>query len=218
VTAERGAILIVDDDADFRSLVSTVVARTGLRSVEVSSGEEAIVAARAEQPSLVVLDVRLPDINGYEVCRELREEFGEELPILFVSGERIDPLDRSAGMLVGGDDYIVKPFDPDELLARVRRLVDRSRANGNGHLMAGRPANLTKRELETLRLLAAGKQSREIAAELVISEKTVSSHLQRVLTKLHVNSRAQAVAVAYREGLIVTARTNGAHSSRSLNV
>jgi DNA-binding NarL/FixJ family response regulator len=218
VTAERGAILIVDDDADFRSLVSTVVARTGLRSVEVSSGEEAIVAARAEQPSLVVLDVRLPDINGYEVCRELREEFGEELPILFVSGERIVPLDRSAGMLVGGDDYIVKPFDPDELLARVRRLVDRSRANGNGHLMAGRPANLTKRELETLRLLAAGKQSREIAAELVISEKTVSSHLQRVLTKLHVNSRAQAVAVAYREGLIVTARTNGAHSSRSLNV
>src|SRR5439155_23428380 len=88
VSADRGAILIVDDDADFRSFVSTVVARTGLRSVEVSTGEEAIAVAMAEQPSLVVLDVRLPDINGYEVCRELREEFGEELPIVFVSGVR----------------------------------------------------------------------------------------------------------------------------------
>jgi DNA-binding NarL/FixJ family response regulator len=202
VTGDCRAILIVDDDADFRSLVSTIVGRAGLRSVEVASGEEAIAAAKAELPGLVVLDICLPDINGYEVCRELRDEFGEELPIVFVSGERTDPLDRSAGMLVGGDDYIVKPFDPDELLARVRRLVERSRTNGNGHSKAERPSDLTKRELETLRLLAAGKQSREIAAELMISEKTVSSHLQHVLMKLHVNSRAQAVAVAFREGLI----------------
>jgi DNA-binding NarL/FixJ family response regulator len=195
-------ILIVDDDAGFRTLVSALVARAGLEPVEASSGAEAIAAARANRPDLVILDVRLPDTNGYEVCRELRDELGERLPIILVSGTRIDSIDRSAGILVGGDDYVVKPFDPDELLAKVRRLVERSRGNGAPHPEERSSSDLTKRELEVLTLLAAGKSSREITQELVISEKTVSSHLQRVFTKLHVNSRAQAVGVAYRNGLI----------------
>src|SRR5579862_3265866 len=98
--AGGGDILIVDDDSSFRSLVATVVARAGLMAVQASSGEAAIDAATGAQPLLVILDVRLPDVNGYEVCRELRERLGERLPIIFISGERTDPIDRATGMLV----------------------------------------------------------------------------------------------------------------------
>jgi len=93
--------------------------------------------------------VTLPALSGYEVCHQLREEFGESLPIILVSSERTEPFDRVAGILIGADHYVVKPFAPDELLARVRRLV------GSRVPVAPRVAfKLTARETEVLRLLA----------------------------------------------------------------
>ena len=65
----------------------------------------------------MLLDVLLPDVSGFEIASELRDEFGDDLPIVFISGDRTQPLDRAAGLLVGGDDYVVKPADQDELLA-----------------------------------------------------------------------------------------------------
>ena len=128
VARDCGSILIVDDDAAFRALVGVLLSRAGFATtVEAVTGEEALAAVRAERPALVLLDVFLPGINGYEVCRTLRDEFGDDLPIIFVSGERVEPSDRAVGLLVGGDDYLVKPVDPDEFLARVRRAIDRSR-------------------------------------------------------------------------------------------
>ena len=108
-----------------------------------------------------------------------------------------------AGLLVGADDYIVKPFDSDELLARVRAALRR---------LPVRPANskdvpqaldvpLTAREREVLLLLARGLSQPEIASTLVISPKTVAGHIERILTKLGVHSRAQAVAIAHQQGL-----------------
>jgi two-component system OmpR family response regulator len=180
VNGNSGRILVVDDDADFRAAVKAVVRRAGIDCFEAGTGGAAVDAARSERPVLVLLDVRLPDTNGYEICRELRDELGDDLPIIFVSGDRTDAIDRSAGMLVGGDDYVVKPFDPDELLARIRRLIERSGARAAGSNGTD-DRGLTERELEVLTLLAAGRRPTEIAAGLVISEKTVSSHLQRVL-------------------------------------
>src|SRR5262249_31647709 len=130
------------------------------------------------------------------------DEFGEELPIILVSEERVDPLDRAVGLLIGADDYLVKPVDADEFLARVRRLVTRLRPRRNGSGALASEFGLTKRELEVLHLLAEGSRPSEIATRLVISEKTVASHIQRTLVKLGVHSRAQAVALAYQEGLI----------------
>jgi DNA-binding NarL/FixJ family response regulator len=204
--SDRGPILIVDDDANFRALVAALVARAGLRSIQVAGGGEALAYAKRERPALVLLDVCLPGVNGYEVCRELRDSLGDRLPIVFVSGERIEALDRSAGILVGADDYVTKPFDPDELLARIRRLISPARVGrrkGSGESRRDEPvAVLTRRESEVLALLADGRRTAEIAVELVISEKTVATHLQRVLAKLNVSSRAQAVAAAYRLGLV----------------
>lgn len=194
-------VLVVDDDEGFRDYASDLLERAGFRSRHAPRGMDAIAVVRDERPLLVLLDVKLPDISGYEVCRELREEFGEELPIIFVSGERTEGYDRTAGLLLGADDYLVKPFEPDELLARVRRSTVRAQSQG-GRSSDGTFIDLTRREFEILRLIAAGLGSAAIGERLVISTKTVSSHVQRVLAKLGAHSRGEAVAAAYRTGLL----------------
>jgi DNA-binding response OmpR family regulator len=191
------SVLIVDDDAGFRAFVSTVLEQAGYGTIEAATGEEAIEAVRFERPHLLLLDVRLPGLSGYEVCHQLRREFGESLPILFVSGERMESFDRVAGLLLGGDDYLVKPCAPDELLARVRCLVRRAPP-----AVATAASSLTSREAEILRLLAAGLEQDEIAERLLISPKTVAVHIGHINSKLGVRSRAQAVAAAFRDDLV----------------
>ena len=196
-------VLVVDDDETARELISTLLGRAGMSTVGAANGEEAMAAARRHAPKLVILDVRLPDISGYEVCRQLRDEFDHEVAIVFLSGERTESFDIAAGLLLGADDYVVKPFSADELLARVRRRLpsrDEAPAEHTG---------LTKRELEVFRLLADGLSQKEIAAQLVISSKTVAAHVQHVLGKLGVHSRTQAVAQAYRRGLLNGFAANG---------
>jgi two-component system, NarL family, nitrate/nitrite response regulator NarL len=198
----QGTVLIVDDDANYRASVSTMLQRVGYETTEAASGEDALTAARLDRPSCVLLDVLLPGVTGYEVCRELRDEHGDALPIVFVTGERTEPGDRVAGLLLGADDYVVKPFDPDELLARVRRMILRSGRSENGDgAISGNSFHLTRREREILVLLADGLGQKTIAAELGISSKTVATHIQRILGKLGVHSRAEAVALAHRGGL-----------------
>lgn len=201
MSSEPGPILIVDDDADFRTLVAELLATSGMTSVQASDGDTALELARSKRPALVVLDVRLPGVSGYEICRGLREEFGDELPILFVSGDRTESLDRAVGLLLGGDDYVVKPFDPDELLARIRRLITRAHPAPAPPQASGEQT-LTRREVDVLQQLAEGKRAAEIADELEISPKTVASHVQSIFAKLGVRSRAQAVARAYERGLV----------------
>jgi DNA-binding NarL/FixJ family response regulator len=191
-------ILIVDDDSGCRVLVSSALAEAGFTCREASSAEEALALAERERPALVTLDVNMPAVSGYEACRRLRDRFGPDLPIVFLSGERVESFDRVAGLLIGADDYIVKPFAPDELVARVQRLVGRTPARAQ----AAGLSLLTRRELEVLRLLADGKRQPEIATALVISPKTVGTHIEHILSKLGVKSRAQAVALAYRERLL----------------
>jgi DNA-binding NarL/FixJ family response regulator len=192
-------ILVVDDDAELRALIVPVLDREGFAVREAQSGEEALTAARVQRPALVVLDVCLPGLSGYEVCHTLRSEFGEALPIIFISAARGESYDRVAGFLVGGDDYLVKPFATDEFLARVRRLLQRST------WLAPVPSGgLTSRELEVLQLLAEGHPPADIASRLFISPKTVGTHVEHIFDKLGVNSRAQAVAAAYQRRLIRT--------------
>lgn len=187
---------VIDDDPAFRGLVRTLLERAGYSVLEAETGEDGLALAQSQQPRLVVLDVRLPGLSGYEVCRELRDTLGEELPIVFVSGDLTDALDRVAGLLLGADEYLVKPFVPDELLARVDRLIEVSRPR------VAAAHRLTPRELEVLAYLAEGLDQDEIAAALVVTRKTVAKHLEHVLAKLGVHSRVQAVAHALREGIV----------------
>jgi DNA-binding NarL/FixJ family response regulator len=200
MTRRVGAILIVDQDVRFATFAARLFERAGFETSEAVTGADGVANARRERPGLVLLEVCLPDINGFEVSRQLRDEYGDDLPIVFVSAKRTDPLDRAAGLLVGGDDYLVKPCHPDELLARVRRLISRSHNERISGRRATGDVSLTSRELQVLRLLSAGKRPKEIAGELFISPKTVSNHIQKVLAKLGAHSSAEAVAIAYREG------------------
>jgi DNA-binding NarL/FixJ family response regulator len=121
---------------------------------------------------------------------------GQGLPIVFVSADRTEPSDRVAGLLLGGDDYLAKPVEPDELLARVRRHLLRLETwNGLG-------VRLTSREHQVLKLLADGLGPTEISAELGISPKTVATHVEHIYAKLGVHTRAQAVASAFRLSLV----------------
>ena len=166
-----------------------------------------MAAAWVEEPALVILEVSLPDAGGYEVCRELRDAFGDELPIIFVSGTKTDVLDRAAGLLIGADDYVTKPFDHEELIARVRRLLERSERTRTSARSARPRTVLTPRELQVLRLLAEGVRAGDIATELVITPKTVSNHVQHILGKLGVHTRAQAVALAFELGVVEPSST-----------
>ena len=175
--AGLGPILVVDDDALFRELVTTILKRAGYRAVEATTGEEAVDAAERERPEVVVLDVHLPGISGHEVCQKLRA--GEDgPPVLFVSGERIEAYDRVAGLLIGGDDYLVKPFAPDELLARVHALIRRARV--------ATAARLTSDERNLVRLLRQGLGAEEIAQRLGETPNTVRDRVDDVFTKLGV--------------------------------
>jgi DNA-binding NarL/FixJ family response regulator len=204
----RPLALVVDDDSSIRELVSTLLERIGFEPIALGSGAEALTASLDVEPDLVILDVRMDGMSGYEVLRSLRERFGIGLSIMFLTGERTESFDRVGGLLLGADDYMVKPFDPDELVARARALVRRRPGHGPERVEVElRETPLTGREREVLELLALGLGQDDIAQRLVISPKTVSTHIQRVLAKFGVHSRAQAVAEAYRRGL-----TSGAES------
>jgi DNA-binding NarL/FixJ family response regulator len=193
---QRETIVVADADSGFREQVSGLLGDAGYEVTEATTGPEALKAARRLRPRLVVLDVQLPEICGYEVCRKLRDEFGPGLPVIFVSAERTEPSDRVAGLLLGADDYLAKPVALDELLARVRALLRRSSP------MIASASALTTRELEILRLLADGLTTGDIARHLFISRKTVGTHIEHILLKLGVHSRTEAVALAYRDGLV----------------
>ena len=190
-------ILIADGDLAFRRAAARELEATGLRIREVATGREALDAVEDDDVVLVVLEVRLDDLSGYEVCRRLRDERGDALPILFVSQDRTEPFDCVAGLLMGADDYLTKPVSPDELGARVRRHLQRAAASA-----AVPDSVLTAREREVLALLAEGLGPVEIGSELSISPKTVATHVEHIYAKLGVHTRAQAVAKAFRLSLV----------------
>lgn len=199
-TRDGGGILVVDEDPVFRGFVVETLTGAGYAIREATTGRDAFALARRTAPSLVLLDLHLPDISGYEACRQLRESHGEALPIVLMSGKKTDDLDRVAGLLLGADDYLVKPIEAGEFLARIRRVALRSGASLVPSDSNPLKAKLTPRERQVLQMLADGLSQNEIATELVISPKTVGTHLQHILSKLEVHSRAQAVAVVHRFG------------------
>lgn len=117
------SILVVDDDPHIRQLLVFALTKAGLEAREAADGEAALASVAAEPPDLVVLDINMPKLNGLDVCRRLRAE--GDLPILFLSS-RDDEIDRVIGIELGADDYVVKPFSPREVVARVSAILRRS--------------------------------------------------------------------------------------------
>jgi len=195
-TSACGHLLVVDGDDAARAYARAALVRGGFEVAEAATADEALSLVDSVRPALAVVEVNLPAVSGYELCHRLAAARLPEIPVILVSADRTEPYDRVAGLLLGADDYLAKPFAAGELLARVRCVLRR------GSRVAGRPTTLTKRELEVLTLLSHGQAQPQIAEALFISPKTVSTHIERILEKLEVRSRAQAIAVAYRDGLV----------------
>jgi DNA-binding response OmpR family regulator len=118
-----GPILIVEDDRKTASLVALYLGREGYETVMAYDGEQALELARRHNPIFVILDLMLPLIDGWEVCRQLRQS--SDVPILILSA-REEEIDRVSGLTLGADDYVVKPFSPRELVARVKAILRRT--------------------------------------------------------------------------------------------
>ena len=204
-------VLIVEDERDIRDLVALHLQRDGYEVTSAGSGEEALAQVRQSPPDLVVLDLMLPAMSGLEVCRRLRQEPATAtLPILMLTA-KADEVDRVVGLELGADDYVVKPFSPKELLARVHAVLRRSRPTPGAApiaiggltidpgthrvLVAGLALPLTPKEFDLLRALvdARGRVlSREFLLDRVwgysrageIESRTVDVHVRRLRVKL----------------------------------
>ncbi len=139
-TGNQGTVLIVEDDRNTAALVATYLERDGFTPVVIHDGGQAIRIAADCNPVFVILDIMLPNMDGWEICRALRKE--SNVPVLMLTA-REEELDRVAGLAMGADDYVVKPFSPRELVERVKAILRRSRP-----VLAAAPATLSFAGLE----------------------------------------------------------------------
>ncbi|TPG06371.1 DNA-binding response regulator [Sphingomonas oligophenolica] len=199
-------ILVVDDDPHIRQLLVFALDKAGLAAIEADDGESALAIAAAQSPDLVILDINMPRMDGLEACRRLRAARGEgrNVPILFLSS-RDDEIDRVLGIELGADDYVVKPFSPREVVARVMAILRRTAAHA--------PEVETGRDLihGRLRLDLDGWRASWNAADvpLTVTEFQLVRLLASVPTKVF--SRDAIIDGLHGPGFAVTDRTIDSH-------
>ncbi len=190
-------ILIVDDEPDIRRLLGDTLESHGYVVETAADAAEAVRKGGLFLPDLVLLDIMLPDADGFSVYERLRKRPADlSCPIIFLTARReLD--DKLHGLEQGAVDYITKPFHMKELLARVKvHLGELAPVKGDI------PNPMTERELEVLRMLSTGKTYKQVATALRLSQSTVRNHLHNVYQKLNVVDRAQAVIVSRENGWI----------------
>jgi DNA-binding NarL/FixJ family response regulator len=205
----RIRVLIVDDNLLFRDGVAQILTEDGRFEVvgRSSRGNEAVTAARSLRPDLILMDLRMPEMNGVEAIRQIRDR-DPDVPIGLLTAFE-GSLVRSA-LAAGATRYLPKDSTPAELCeaaaAMVREpLVPPAGQKSQPHVRTyggGPLGRLTVREIEVLRLMAGGASNPMIARKLGISPKTLRNHVSNIYRKLQIYDRAQAVLVAAREGLI----------------
>lgn len=202
-----GKILIVEDDSKIVRTLRLYLEEAGFFVTAVYNGEQTLPAFRRERPALIILDLNLPGVDGLQVCRSLRRE--SSVPVIMLTA-RVDEVDRLIGLELGADDYIVKPFSPREVVARVRAVLRRSSGEfstteilQNGHIVldldthqasvANEPLNLTRSEFEILAALLRSpgvvfsraqllEETQDLAYEGY--ERSIDQHIKNLRKKL----------------------------------
>lgn len=203
----KQTILVVDDEKRIADLVRAYLEEAGYRVVTATDGRQALFAARHEKPDLVILDLMMPEVDGWEFTRRFRQE--SDIPIIMLTA-RVEDLDKILGLELGADDYVTKPFSPREVVARVRAVLRRSGAgprtpevlrvgelvvdrDAHAVTVAGRPVDLTPTEFELLAALMDRPGRAMSRLELLDAvqgdayegyERTVDVHIKNLRRKI----------------------------------
>lgn len=210
-------VLVVDDDATLRMALTRYLEKRGYLTQDVASGTEALQLFEQDPPDLVVSDVMMPEMDGFEFCRRLRSiRSGQLVPFIFLSSKG-EVEARIQGHSIGADDYLIKPFEPRELLAKIESQLERSRRihseivllmqresnvpppNGQGSALPG-PLPLTPAEEKVFWEVIQGFTNKQIGDRLFVSPRTVQTHLSNILSKLQLENRSQLVRFAFERG------------------
>ena len=211
-------VVIADDQTLVRSGFRMILGAAGIPVVaEAADGHEAVAAVLKHRPDVVLMDIRMPEMDGLEATRHiLAARPGRDSRIIILTTFDFDQYVYAA-LTAGASGFLLKDVTPEQLVAAVRavrsgdallapsitrRLVERFAASSDRRAVHRDLSGLTPRELEVLRLLARGLSNAELAGELTLSEATVKTHVARILAKLQLRDRVQAVVLAYETGLV----------------
>jgi DNA-binding NarL/FixJ family response regulator len=218
-------ILIVDDELDCQTVLAMFLESEGYEIESASSGVEALTRFKENPPDLVISDIVMPQMDGFELCRRLRaSRLGQLIPFIFLSGQG-ELESRIEGYAIGADDYLVKPFEPDEILAKIKAQIDRSHRIHNEIIRllyseqepeeaptpptipTPPPLPLTPAEERVFWEVIQGYTNKQISDRLFISPRTVQAHLSSIFGKLQLENRAQLIHFAMDRGYRLPAAT-----------
>jgi DNA-binding NarL/FixJ family response regulator len=201
-------LLVVDDDPNLVLLVKDYLEFRGYEVVAASNGLEALEVMRRLTPDLIICDVMMPEMDGYTFVQTIRSNSATDwIPVIFLSA-RGQTADRVRGLNTGADVYLVKPFEPEELVAQVEsvlkhteRLLQMQNAGIQPVIKLDREIELTPTEAKVIQYVARGMSNREIAEVMGVSQRTVESHVSNMLSKTGLHNRTELARWALESGL-----------------
>ncbi|WP_299485914.1 response regulator transcription factor [Acaryochloris sp. IP29b_bin.137] len=211
ITAEQNQLLLIDDDPNLILLVKDYLELRGYEVTTAKNGREALRVLEKSIPNLIICDVMMPEMDGYAFVKRVRDNPQTSyLPVLFLSAKG-QIQDRVTGLNTGADVYMIKPFEPDELVAQIEaslkqasRMMQKQANSLEGELSVQVPfdVDLTPTETKVIQLVAKGMSNREIAEDLSVSQRTVESHVSNMLGKTGLSNRTELARWAIEQRMV----------------